>query len=455
MVWRSVFRPATKTGSGSQMYGIEQSHIEYLCIAAEIIAALLLISLFIPAKRRSRTLQEDGYVPSLPSNASQSSSPPPPHNSSLTLPSEDFRELVLGYICYRNIARERGWSRSDNVPDTPWPPVALQHAKWEDRITGLGNQAFAEAFLVRWLSIPQPQTQPTWFSLFAFDSYTEFLHQRGAFEFEIQLKRIGKLLSDWLPAGQLAFSIAPDRFLIVQSGLEQSEAIANLKRWNQSIAQSPENADPKIKPSSQRDNSSLETDLPALRLINCTLTAQEVLEHVRPYVPPEELPPPLSPAELLDALEQALQATTECGWNSTLQLSGKVLDIESLDSESIETAPPMAVNDAGEGLGIETAAEEGQTGDDLDEELKIVSELQGISLPQVLAKPAEPSEHEEATGLAQSSESRLDRKQGLDRGSGHATLSAQATQKEIEALMNELQARKAQASERKALEQDR
>lgn len=202
------------------MYGLQQIHIEYLCIAAEITAALLLIALFLPSNRKK------GDSDSAPSAGSAA-------ESQMILDRE--RDLLLQSLCFRGLAISQGIK----VQELPWDelvePDRLQRLKYLDRISQAGNPSFANAFLDRWFDLKPSERAKSWFTLITVDQYAQVLHDRGVNDFESILHQISVAIDGECPNGSLLFRISMERFLVVQFGSDRSQALLSINRIKQRL----------------------------------------------------------------------------------------------------------------------------------------------------------------------------------------------------------------------------
>ena len=285
------------------MHGLQTISIEYLCFAAEVTCALLLLALLAPASRRSKT-----------SNDQIAQEPTPESLAHLA----SLRRALLSGVCYRGIALERGVEFEaipliDEIIAPFEEPSLVQEAKWEDRVSTLGNQAFAESFLGRWLDITSQMTTETCLSLISIEGDSDFLQQEGVFEFERNLRVIGRSIQEQISPGGLAFRVSPNRFLLVQFGLAPTAATSALLAIKQDF-QAFVATDSNENSSGRHSNVALEIVTSTSSLDDTQVLFEKSQRSDANHDSPEAVKERIaSPEDILDSLEQGIAKALDTG----------------------------------------------------------------------------------------------------------------------------------------------
>ncbi len=178
--------------------------LETLCLAAELITALLLVSLIpvMHSNLKNRTKSDAGYGADLQDNQSDEWVAwlrGAKVESLLFAASSDIERLP------QSVLKSIGSPTYEH----------LTAIGWEDRVTGVANRAMLEAVLqevIRWPQTARPRVQVT---SVAISNHSALLQENGALEVEMLLREVGSLLKEQAPADGLVTRFQPDRFLIL------------------------------------------------------------------------------------------------------------------------------------------------------------------------------------------------------------------------------------------------
>ena len=172
--------------------------VENLCIAAEVTAALLLIAFAIPEKRgKSKSIVDSGEQKRL-----------------LDLARRAFLEektvIALGQL-------SGVYSSIDGPPATMRPCNETDDAEqlgWIDRLSGTFNKSFIEAFLNRWLALPNECRSGSFLTMVSLQEYSDLVREIGPVKVELLLRDLACKIQSHVGDCSIIARLPPDRFLI-------------------------------------------------------------------------------------------------------------------------------------------------------------------------------------------------------------------------------------------------
>jgi GGDEF domain-containing protein len=173
--------------------------IENLCIAAEVTAAMLLLAFSFPEQRSKVKTSEkdDTNIPLL--------------------------ELARRAFLEEKLARSLELLA---MLDSPRPPVDYterlasefsdaEAIGWVDRLSGTFNRAFIDAFLNRWLALPNDNRFGSYLSMISLKDYTELVRDSGPVQVELMLRDLGSRLKSQCADQAIVARLPPDQFLLI------------------------------------------------------------------------------------------------------------------------------------------------------------------------------------------------------------------------------------------------
>lgn len=199
-IFQITFLPAIRVDGRIPMDVLLQVDLDWLCIAAEIAAALLLISF--------------AWQPG-----------PDAGNAATAVPATiDWEALEFAHV-QAVTAAGRSIAVRFNVTDE----LRLRELQaslpspFQDRLTGSWNANGMDRLIVAWSDEPELRAYPSSYAMFSLSSADELLEQRGGVCVELAIKSISELLTEWLGDCVIISRYQPNRFILQLFGKSHAQ----------------------------------------------------------------------------------------------------------------------------------------------------------------------------------------------------------------------------------------